>query len=217
VTWTLEVEVQFYCLAPVLALVYRIRSAARRRLLLACCIAGAGVMQLLWWEAPIRVRLSLLFAIQFFLTGFLLADLYVSDWKRSPGKHWVWDAAALACWPAIFLPTDRTVWAWLPALMLLAVCAAFRGPLGSRLISLNGITIVGGMCYSIYLFHYVLIPPVLHAIRLPFALHLALYCGATLLVSATFFVLIERPCMRPDWPGRLRARLAGRKVRAAAG
>ena len=32
-------------------------------------------------------------------------------------------------------------------------------------------------------------------------------------VGAVFYLLIEKPCMAPDWPSRLRNRLAGRVSR----
>ena len=79
VAWTLEVEVQFYCLAPALAVVFRIRSRVARRATLAGIVLLAGIVQTLYWDGPARVRLTILYAIQFFLTGFLLAYICVVD------------------------------------------------------------------------------------------------------------------------------------------
>ena len=84
VAWTLEVEVQFYCLAPLLAMVFRIRSKPARRALLIASILLAGALQMMYWDAPGRVRLTILFAVQYFLTGLLMADVYLADWKEQP-------------------------------------------------------------------------------------------------------------------------------------
>jgi peptidoglycan/LPS O-acetylase OafA/YrhL len=79
------------------------------------------------------------------------------------------------------------------------------------------------MCYSIYLLHYVLIPPVLRFTKdlragsgfdAYFVLQALLYIPIMMLVSGAFFVLVERPCMRRDWPQRLADRLLRRRAEA---
>src|SRR5215472_16211346 len=76
VAWSLEIEVQFYILAPILAIIYCLRSTYRRIALVAACIAAAIFQYLLAVESPLR--LSLLGYAQYFLAGFLLADLYLT-------------------------------------------------------------------------------------------------------------------------------------------
>ena len=73
-----------------------------------------------------------------------------------------------------------------------------------------------GCVYSIYLVHYALFVSVsrflrpLDTIPTPAALVVAsvLLIPLALAVSAVFFVLVERPCMDPTWPERVRARFA---------
>lgn len=206
VAWTLEVEVQFYCAAPLLALIYLIRSKLARRFILSAAILVAGVLQILNWNAPQRVQLSLAFAIQFFLAGLLLADLFATG---PQSRSFVWDLVSLAGWPLVFLPADKTIWIALPFLIFLLQLATFRGVLFRRIFTMPAITIVGGMCYSIYLFHYVLIPPYLRVFGhvAGFAVQLLIYSAALLLVAGAYFVLIERPCMRKDWPAALIRRI----------
>jgi peptidoglycan/LPS O-acetylase OafA/YrhL len=217
VAWTLEIEVQFYCLVPLLALIFLVRSTLARRVALVGVILIAGFAQKLYWQGPPRLKLTILFAIQFFLTGFLLADIYLVDWKRLP-PHWGWDLLSLVCWPLLFVAGDYQVWAYLPLLTLALYVAAFKGVVFNRLLTHKVITTIGGMCYTIYLFHYQLIRPVLHltkAIRIGhsfdayFALQFLFYAPILLLVSGLYFVLVERPCMARDWPRRLYQRLAG--------
>lgn len=206
VAWTLEVEVQFYCAAPLLAGLFAIRPRRVRLAVLFGTMLAAGALQLLWWDAPARVRLSLAFAIQYFLAGFVLADIYLLDWHERPATRRRYDLLALAPWPPILLGADRTIWLALP-LLLLAVClGVFRGTAARALFRLPAVTAIGGMCYSIYLFHYVLIPPVRRLLagwNGSFALQFAGYSAIVLIVSAAWFLLIERPCMRSDWPARL--------------
>jgi peptidoglycan/LPS O-acetylase OafA/YrhL len=227
VAWTLEVEVQFYCLVPLLATIFSVRSKMARRTALVCIILFAGIAQMLFWpDTPAlgvtlwrptpRVSLTILYAIQFFLTGFLLADIYLVDWNEHPTPHWGWDLVSLFCWPLIFTLGNSEVWAWLPLLMLAVYVATFRGVLFNSIFTHKAITSIGGMCYTLYLFHYKIITLVfrltgpVHIGRNFFA-YLALQAGlilpVLLLASGIYFVLVERPCMVKDWPRRLLSRL----------
>ena len=152
---------QFYCLAPALAVVFRIRSRVARVATLAGIILLAGIVQTLYWDGPARVRLTILYAIQFFLTGFLLADIYVVDWNERPAVHWRWDLVSLLCWPLLFVQGNRGVWVYLPILILAGCIGAFKGVVFNGLFRNQIITTIGGMCYTIYLLHYQLIPAVL--------------------------------------------------------
>ena len=212
VAWTLEVEVQFYCLAPVLAMLFRIRSKLARRATLVWIILIVGSVQTLYWDGPARVKLTILYAIQFFLTGLLLADIYVVDWKERPALLWRWDLVSLLCWPLLFMAGDLAVWVGLPFLMLAAYIGAFKGVVFNRIFRNQIITTIGGMCYTIYLFHYKLIPAVLRFSKpvhfgvgfdAYFALQILIYTPILLLVSCSYFALVERPCMGRDWPRRV--------------
>jgi len=208
VTWSLEVEVQFYCLAPLLAGIFALRPKRLRRAVLLALVILAGSVQLYYWDAPFRIEYSILFAIQFFLAGFLLADVYLVDWKEKPAPHWIWDFAAFAGWPLLFVLSDKQVWVVFPILALALYAAAFRSVLINRVLRNSVVTTIGGMCYTIYLFHYVLIPPMLRITNGFHPLIQALLYGLVLtLVSGVYFALIERPCMRKDWPQRAWAQL----------
>lgn len=211
VAWSLEIEVQFYCLAPILAGIFSVRSRFARRLALIAIMLLAGVFQRFAWQSPPRVRLSILFAIQFFLAGFLLADIFLTDWNQRPAPHWSWDLVSLVGWPLVFLPGDEGLWIYLPFLMLACCAGAFRGSLFRRLLRSPAITVIGGMCYTIYLFHFQLIRPILHwtkylHIGTNFMAYLALqtlaYTPLLLLASGLYFLGVERPCMAKDWPRR---------------
>ena len=223
VAWSLEIEVQFYLLVPLLTLVFAVRNARLRRgLLIGTTLALLAVQLLLVPHHP-RVQLSILAYLQFFLMGFLLADIFLTTWRDSSRRSFYWDAIALVGWPILFLALQsRVLTHWIfPALVLTLYCAAFRGRWINWLICNRWITAVGGMCYSIYLIHYEVISAVGRFTKalgahLPSPVYLMLQfvlVGSVIVtICGIYFVVLEKPCMRRDWPQRLwrRAKSIGR-------
>ena len=220
VAWSLEVEIQFYLLVPLLAAVFRIRSTLVRRAMMLAAIVAMITAQYVPLVLPPRVSLSILGNLQFFLLGFLLADVYLLDPALSARERgWGWDIVAIVAWwlvMALWNAGDAAAIA-LPFVAFAAFVAVFRGVLANRLFTNPWITTIGGMCYSIYLLHFMLITmagKLLYRGRAPSA-HLwsdLLMRGPVLLaiamvVSAVFFALVERPCMDPQWPEKLARRL----------
>lgn len=218
VAWSLEVEIQFYLLVPFLARLFAIRApGARRGAIVALGLAAIAFQALFISPETPRLRLSILDQLQFFLVGFLMADIYLTDWRSTPEPAGGWDLATLMGWPLIpiLFSVAPAVVPWvLPGLLLVLYCAAFRGTWSRRLFRNVWLTTIGGMCYTIYLLHY---PFIWLMARQTMRLRLtdnfdgeylwqvALILPALLLVCTAFYLLIERPCMRPDWPRRLMA------------
>src|SRR6202789_450896 len=227
VTWSLEIEVQFYCLAPLLAMIFLLRPAWIRRLLLLIAFIARGYAQLAWIPGAVpgvysRVGLTILDWAQFFLAGFLLADIYATDWKSIP-ESWGWDVASVLAWLGIFLLPPSPAHVWIAPLSLVAYTGAFKGKLFPAFFRFPAVPIIGGMCYSLYLTHpivFTVMKDLLHRMhlerRVPAWGYLAvtdLVCiPAILLVGTIYFVLIERPCMDRDWPKKLMARLRGKRA-----
>lgn len=220
VAWSLEVEVQFYILAPLLATAaFRWRSAAARRAVLLAACAGIVAVQVLWMQGV--PALTLASFLQFFLLGFLLADLYTTDWTAPSARPGAWDALWLACWPLLWAAWEApyAVGAFaFPAVTLAFFAASLRGRISRAVLSNPWIVTIGGMCYSIYLLHYPLIS-VLGRVTAPLGadsawadllVQSALVLPPLLAVCAVYFALVERPCMDPAWPARLRAWLTAR-------
>jgi len=218
VTWSLEIEIQFYLLAPLAMQIYRMRRTGLRRVLLAVTILGLGVLQAPF-QAWIRFNMSILFYAQYFLMGLLVADVFVLDLEKMK-PSWLWDLAGIAALVAIFVPANS---AMLHTLMPIAIAVLFAAAMRSRglrrVFANEWVAVVGGMCYSVYLLHFLLIAVLFkitrHAI-LPgatffanYAIQLLLITLPVLLLCAGFYVLIERPCMDPDWPSKLWHALTG--------
>jgi len=215
VSWTLEIEVQFYCLAPLLTLIYKIPSAWLRRGLLISLIAGATPLQrafLPGWHGAQNAgafNLSILAAIQFFLVGLLIADLYVDGWKRIP-QSWRWDVLCMPLWLIMFWLQPHAFRFLGPLILPIVFVGAFKGSVMPRILRLPIVSTIGGMCYSIYLTHRTTIVT-LQLLLVHFHLHfgawlavsLLLVAPASIAVGAVYFLLIERPCMDPRWPQKL--------------
>jgi peptidoglycan/LPS O-acetylase OafA/YrhL len=218
IAWTLEIEVQFYLLAPFLAkLIFEQKVAIRRSVLLALMV-GSGLLQL---AVPNRGYLfvhSLLFNDQFFFGGFLLVDLFVTEFSKLE-KRWTWDIVSLAIWPLFYILNDHPMLVAGPVLLLFLGIAAFKGRGSSFFLSRAPITAIGGMCYSIYLTHsltvqfaYTLVPkiPALSGHWINILAGELIGLPLVLIVGSLFFILIERPCMDKYWPQKLYALLRGR-------
>lgn len=220
VAWSLEVEVQFYLLAPLLAmLAFRRRGAAARRAGLGAAAAMIVCARLAGWAGP---PLTLLWSLEYFLGGLLLADLFITAWRTPSRRPAAWDALWLACWPALWMAWEapRAAGAMvLPVVMFALFAATVRGRRARAILSNPWLATIGGMCYTIYLVHYPLISLAgrmtmrlsTGSPTLDLLVQSALLLPLILIVSAIGFVLVERPCMDPSWPSRLRDRLFPRR------
>jgi peptidoglycan/LPS O-acetylase OafA/YrhL len=98
VTWSLEIEIQFYIFVPLLVLLYRIRKTSLRRGVFLAAILFFSVFEK-WAFAQnfTSPRESILYetvivSLQFFLSGLLLSDIYLTSlpqWR----PNILWDVA----------------------------------------------------------------------------------------------------------------------------
>jgi peptidoglycan/LPS O-acetylase OafA/YrhL len=210
VTWSLEIEIQFYLLVPLLVLMFRLRNAAARRALLIALIVGFGLLSqwVIYPSGSARLGLTLFNFAHYFLTGFLLADLYLTGKLRGADKRLRWDAVTLMAAAAIIAVLSRFghFYFLLPLMVGLLYAGFFLGRLSNAFVRMRWIVIIGGMCYTIYLYHILVISNLmaktipLASIARPFNLDFALQCLMILpvvfAVCAFLFVYTEKPFMR---------------------
>lgn len=208
VAWSLEVEVQFYVLAPLLTMVFLVRRPWVRRTVL---LAGILAAPLLFPGKPFRLLLP--GQIHYFLTGLLLADIFLTEWHSAPERGLRWDLLATAALLAVPLwgrQGTRKELA-LPLLFLAICCGAFRGRAWGVLLRNRWVTTVGGMCYTIYLYHFFAISAVArhtvslsagHGYGAALVQQILLVVPVVIVLGAILFVAFERPFMFKDWPER---------------
>jgi len=224
VTWSLEIEIQFYLVTPLLTLLFAVRSpGARRLVLIAVCLVVQALQRYLGLGDD-RDNPTLLNYLPYFLMGFILADLYLGGWLTRKPNSWIWDLLLLTLAPmtwvlAVLQPHSMPI--VLPWALLAIYAAFFRGRLFRWALSGRIIVTIGGMCYTIYLFHFAIVSAAARFTKdlnisdsyIPnLALQVLLIGTVTLILTSIFFALVERPCMRRNWPQRLWAR-----VKAAVG
>lgn len=216
ISWSLEIEVQFYLLAPLIAAIFALRSQAARVTGFIAVGAAAIALRQFTPNAPVTI----LNYLELFIAGFIVAEIFVARWKENPRLSLAWDlaaAAALAGLVAVWVHPDAMAsQIAFPLLAAVVFCAAFAGRVLRAIVRTPLLTIIGGMCYTIYLLHFALISNItrwsLHlvdsnSLAVQTVVQMFVEVPIVLVVCALFFALIERPCMREDWPRRALAAL----------
>lgn len=216
VAWSLEIEVQFYLLAPLLAAVFfRIKNTTIRRLVLTGVILVVLLLQQYYMLYDKPWKFTIVGNLHLFLGGFLLADFYLINWKNGIRHSRLWDFLLL-----FFLPLPFFVWShdflnWMvfPFLLLLLIIGIFKGVYFNHFFTNKWITAIGGMCYTIYLVHLPFAELMIRLTRsinvgdsffLNLLVQLLIYLPSVFAVSVLFFLALEKPCMDKNWPAKLR-------------
>lgn len=203
VAWSLEVEVQFYILAPLFFLIFLIRNRKIRWLI---CITIIVCNSIYWfdvWEVS-----HVFMCLHFFFTGILLADLYCSKINLFKNQKIGLAIGIASIAGFIFIPSLHHLAGNLLKLlcMFIMIHTALTNQHVKKIFSAKAIVLIGGMCYSIYLLHFAVVS-FLGKLLLHSGIDLAnknyfipfvfVFAFAVLVVCAAFFILVEKPFMKP--------------------
>ncbi len=240
--WSLEIEIQFYLLAPWLIFLYARLSGRTARLvslasLIALLIFGGAALHA-FSAFDNRFRHGLLMYAPYFLGGIALAELErpggpLADLREARR----WDAVlaaglfamvSLGWWfgandahPQGFLANAAAPLVGLPAAAAIYL-GALHGRFGRICFGTPWAALLGAMCYSLYLTHIVVVQAVselvlgrlpLHSRSAVWGLWLPVLALAVFAFGLAFYVLVERPFMSGGGRSALAdTQAAGRKA-----
>ena len=213
VAWSLEIEIQFYLLVFFIAPLLFLGNKLIRRCLFLVLLVVPGILQNIFLGNSFLLHNCILNWFQFFLAGMFVADLFLTDFYRVPSS-WLWDVLSAVLWLMYFSVPLYASQVFGPPMLVLLFIGAFKGCLFKWFFRISPITIIGGMCYSIYLTHSLVLQGATWAYY-KVATHGTYYSRYLLseflilpvliFAGAVFFVFLERPCMDKRWPRKLMA------------
>jgi peptidoglycan/LPS O-acetylase OafA/YrhL len=201
VAWSLEIEIRFYILAPLLSIVYLVKQEYIRWGLFLGVIVASSIYN--FYSAPP----SLLKYIGFFAMGMLLADFYCNKVKfLSSASLCTWIAGLIlaSIW---FVPSIFNFYGYVIKLCMMVILfyIVLTNDATRKLFSNRSLTLIGGMCYSIYLLHFAILSCLGKLIQktLPNAgnvylipAYFVFFIAFILAGSAFYFLIVEKPFMR---------------------
>ena len=200
VFWALEVEMQFYLIAPLMAYLYFLMGPVAR---MATTMLLIGLLPFLQAAYERSIAFTLLDFLQYFLAGFAIADVYVSN-EGLRFKHGLIPLVAL---PVILFATyddsiiERIIY---PFMIISLYLVVLFNPFWEKVFSRKSMVTIGGISYSVFLIHFPIIGflgtytmpiPLTGTYYVDFLTQCVIILPAILVLSFIFYLAAERPFM----------------------
>lgn len=220
--WSLEIEIQFYFIAPLILLAV-LRLGRRINVLIGMLAIIAGTISIgNSFEHPFGIDRSFFITryLQFFVAGMIVNMIVFGGLVPKRISASFWDIIFVTAAVALYVisqwisrnPSSVLADGLQSISFVVFILAAFNGNVFKNLLSRPWIYAIGGMCYTIYLIHL----PILHVLTgmvmrttgllsfIPGMIISAVVLIPILFVaSVLFYLLVEKPCMNPSWPVNL--------------
>jgi peptidoglycan/LPS O-acetylase OafA/YrhL len=220
VTWSLETEAQFYIMLPlVFLLVARLpRKVGFLMVIVAFSLASAYFRSHALISGMSHLSNSIFAYFINFSIGLIFCYLYIKyPAYFSKKKSYRYDLLTLVSLFGLFYFYKPQFLLFNNLLfntsLFFFFLGTFKGKVSNWFFTIPIVYLIGGMCYTIYLIHYAffhLIVKFTSQFDLSlnywanFNFQLLLSFPVLLLISATFYLLVEKPCMDRNWPKRLK-------------
>jgi peptidoglycan/LPS O-acetylase OafA/YrhL len=211
VAWSLEIEVQFYIIAPILAMVFKLNKKYRRLIIILTIISFTII------QNYVRIP-SIIQYIQYFGIGFLLTDLIISKHEIKINNFLSFLLGLISFILIWYYEPPHVNGITLTKLLfqlglILSIFSFYYFALFTKfwkkVFSVQILTVIGGMCYSIYLIHYPIISmignPIVKKLHLSkyflfdYVIYIIIFLITIMAISIGYFKFIEQPCMKKDW------------------
>lgn len=200
VSWSLEIEIQFYIIAPILFLIFKIK----RKIIVITSLSIVSILWPLLFDIMGYNYLNLLGYFHYFTFGALLCYIYL-NYKFT--SSYLFDFFSLILFILIFTFFDHKqlfINYFLGIIIFLIYLFLLNSKLIIKFFRLEIISTIGGMCYSIYLIHAPLTGYLkkvqynffsFNIYEIDFIIGLLIIISALIIPCASFFLFIEKPFM----------------------
>ncbi|THV58122.1 acyltransferase [Flagellimonas alvinocaridis] len=192
--WSLEIEVQFYLLMPIFILGFCLMNKAVWRYFL------YFLMLMLSLHLDVTPDLDLNDYLRYFLAGIIAADVYKNVKFE---RFWVWDIFFVVNLFLFFFVFGD--WMLRTLSLFLILISSFNLSILKKVVTNNWVTVIGGMCYSLYLLHF----PFYHLVMKIFSDRLTfidsyeftfisqalIFVPLSIVVITGYYLLVEKPFM----------------------